>query len=69
MSKLQDKLTASVRQARAGSAAPVQPAKPAGARQQTAAAVAPAVVAAPAGSPPAARARPTFEFPDRVWPD
>ena len=68
MSKLQDKLTASVRKARAGSTAPVPPAEPAGTHRQPAA---PAATAAPAAAQPAARppAAPRFAFPDRVWPD
>jgi hypothetical protein len=68
MNKLQDKLAASVRKARAQSAASVPAATLATADgQPPAASAAPAPASAASAAPrPVA---PSFDFPDRVWPD
>lgn len=74
MNKLQDKLAASVRQARtvpADGQAPkpraARPADPAAAVEPVSPGAATEPVAQ--GSPPSPRPAPKFDFPARVWPD
>jgi hypothetical protein len=72
MSRLKDKLAASVRQARDGVSA-ATPAAPRVRKGPRGGASAPAAPPAPPPVPPAAAtgaaARCGFDFPERVWPD
>ncbi len=84
MTKLTDKLAASVRRARSGQGAAATPARTAPAAGRTAGALPPSlpatapdgapVLTAPQGTPAptapqGAGARGLFAFPERVWPD
>jgi hypothetical protein len=71
MNKLQDKLAASVRKARAQSAAPLPDAKPATPTAADSPPPTASAAPAPASATPAAAGpvAPSFDFPDRVWPD